>query len=502
MSTVSKAMYPVRSAYNYISNMRTAFDKLQRQLATGERAANLAEMGSSRFFDLSMRSRISRIDTYGESMKTIDLRLEVMDVTMSRMANLQSTQRTSVVPGSYGDGNANLGTTPLLAYSRLDEVLTLLNADISGRYLFGGGTTDVKPVVTAAVAMDGEAGRDGFRTIAGERRQADVGATGLGRVAVTTATDTVTLTEDGNHPFGFKLSTLSTSSPNISLTQPTGTPPDTLSVQFSTGSPPIPGETVTITLTLPDGTQKGLKLVASDAPEGPDQFLIGPDADATAASFGATLTSMLQKAAGSDLTAASAYAAAANFFNGEGQPVQRVDGPPFDTATALKTASPSDTVIWYRGEDSGDARKSVNAKIDDGTTINYGVQANEPGIIRLIQTLAAMGGQTYPNDDPTATGRYDAMATRQIDRLSETYNNNAGSIGVISVELSLAKTTMDYARERQLSHKAQLDGMLADIETIPPEEVSVQLLALRTRLEASYETTSMIAQLSLVNYLR
>src|SRR5690606_28657464 len=105
----------------------------------------------------------------------------------------------------------------------------------------------------------------------------------------------VTLAEDGDHPFGFKLSTLSTSSPNIALTQPTGASPDTLAVQFSTVSPPIAGETVTITLTLPDGTQKGLKLVASEAPDGPDQFLIGADADATAVSFGATLTSLLQK---------------------------------------------------------------------------------------------------------------------------------------------------------------------------------------------------------------
>lgn len=501
MSTISKAMYPVRSAYGYISDMKSTFDRLQQQLATGERAANLAQMGSSRFFDLSMRARISRIDTYGESMKTIDLRLEMMDVTMSRLGELQSTQRTSVVPGSYGDGKSNFGATPMLAYSRLDEVLALLNADIGGRYLFSGGKTDIKPVVTAAVAMDGEAGRDGFRTIAGERRQADLGASGLGRMTVNSTANSVTLVEDGDHPFGFKLSTLSTSSANVVLAQPTGTRPDSLSVSFS-ASPPIAGETVTVAVTLPDGSQEAVTIRASHAPEGMGEFLIGPDPDSTAASFASALQASLQKLAGNELAAASSYAAAANFFNGEGQPVMRVDGPPFDSATALVAASSLDTVFWYRGEDSGDARRSVDARIDDGTTISYGAQANEPGIVRLIQTLAAMASQTYPNDDPTSSGRYDAMANRQIERLSETNNNSAGSIGVISVELSLAKTTMDHARERQLAHKAQLDGMLADIETIPAEEVSIQLLALKTRLEASYETTALIARLSLVNYLR
>lgn len=502
MNTISKTMFPVRSAYNQIASLKETFDRLQRQLATGERAANLAEMGSSRFFDLTMRARLSRIDAYQSSMKTIGLRLEVMDVTMTRISELQATQRTSVVPGSYGNGNSNLSSAPLLAYSRLDEVLTLLNADLSGRYLFGGGKTDTKPVVTAAVAMDGEAGRDGFRVIAGERRQADLGAAGMGRVEVDRVGDTVSLTEDGDHPFGFKLSTLASSSTAITLTSPTGTPPDTLSVQFTTGNLPLAGETVTVALTLPDGSQEAIVLTATDGtPEGVNQFQIGVDGDTTAAAFETALAAAIEKTAGGKLAAASTYAAAANFFSGQGDQVMRVDGPPFDTATALVAASPATTVLWYRGEDSAEARKSVNAKVDDGTTINYGAQANETGLVRLVQTLAAMAEQVYPNDDETSTDRFDAMAARQIERLSDVHNNTSGSIGVMTVELSLAKTTMDYAGERQISHKATLDGMLADIETIPPEEVSVQILALKTRLEASYETTSLIAQLSLVHYL-
>ena len=35
----------------------------------------------------------------------------------------------------------------------------------------------------------------------------------------------VTLAEDGTHPFGLKLSTLSTTSAGITLTQPAGAPP-------------------------------------------------------------------------------------------------------------------------------------------------------------------------------------------------------------------------------------------------------------------------------------
>ena len=500
-TTIGKSMYPLNTSFNLISSMKKRYDALQTQLATGQRHSNLAEMGSSRFFDLSMRTRINKIDAYSETMKTVDLRLEVLDTTVSRLDTIESTQRTSVTPGGYGTGNINFNTTPTVAYSRLDEVMTLLNAEVGGRYLFGGSYIETKPVVSANVAINGENGRDGFRTVVGERKQADIGATGMGRVTVgAPATNSVSLTEDGAHPFGFKLSTLSTSSANVSLTQPSGIAPQSLTVAFG-ATLPIEGETVTIGFTLPDGTETAIVLTASAAADQPGEFQIGADADSTASNFSAALTNAIQSKTGTELSAASTYAAAANFFNGHGQQVMRVDGPPFDTATGLIPATSSDTVLWYSGQDSANARATVDAKVDDGTTINYGVQANETGILRLVQTLAAMSVETYPNGDPTSTGRFDAMADRQISNLSENNSNAGGSISTISVELALAHTTMEYSKDRQTTYSSHLKLMLTDLLTVPPEEVSMEILSLKTRLEASYETTSLIAQLSLVNYL-
>jgi flagellar hook-associated protein 3 FlgL len=42
---------------------------------------------------------------------------------------------------------------------------------------------------------------------------------------------------------------------------------------------------------------------------------------------------------------------------------------------------------------------------------------------------------------------------------------------------------------------------LDSIEGVSIEEVAAQVLALNTRLQASLQTTSMLAQVSLVNYL-
>ena len=498
MSIISNSMFPFRSSFQHISNMKDRFDKLQGQLATGQKAATLAEMGTDRFFDLTMRARLSKIAGYQDTIKWVSLRLDVMDTTMTRLDKLEADQRTLATPGGYGSGNINLATTPELSLARLDEVLDLLNASVDGRYLFGGSTTDKKPMMDVQSVLDGALGRDGFRTVVGERKLADAGPDGLGRLTIATAADTVSLAEDGIHPFGFKLSTLSTSSSSVALTQPAGSPPS-LSVQFA--ALPVAGEQVTIGLTLPDGTEEVIRLTASSGATEAGSYQIGADEAATAANFATALEASLEQFGKTTLAAASTFAAADNFFNGTGETVMRVDGPPFETATALVAATPADTVLWYQGEDGADPRGTVTAKIEDNTSVKYGVQANENGIVTLVRTLAAMAVETYPSADATSSGRFDGMAERQQERLSEAHNNEAGSVEVIAVELSLAKTRTGNISERLIAGDAQLNTMLEELEGISKEAVAMEMLALQTRLEASYQATSLVAQLSLVNYM-
>ena len=143
----------------------------------------------------------------------------------------------------------------------------------------------------------------------------------------------------------------------------------------------------------------------------------------------------------------------------------------------------------------------MTAKIEDNTSVKYGVQANENGIVTLVRTLAAMAVETYPSADATSSGRFDGMAERQQERLSEAHNNEAGSVEVIAVELSLAKTRTGNISERLIAGDAQLNTMLEELEGISKEAVAMEMLALQTRLEASYQATSLVAQLSLVNYM-
>ena len=502
MSIINRTMYPVQTSMNLIGKMQERFAQLQTQLATGQKASTLAEMGSDRYFNLSIRSRINRIEGYQNNIDMVNMRLEVFDQVVGRLDKVESDARGAITPSAYGSSNINFGTAPSFARSQLDEVVNLLNTDVDGRFLFGGGKVDQRPVESVAALLDGAGGKAGFRQVAAERLAADQGS-GLGRLTLsnTPGTDTVNLAEDGPHPFGFKLSTLtSTGTAGANLTVPAGAAPRSAAVQFA--AQPLEGSSITLGLTLPDGTEAGITLKAVSGPPADGEFQIGADANATALNFANALDVKLTTMAKTELASASNFAAADNFFNAHGQPVQRVQGPNFATATTLATADPTTTVLWYKGEDAGNARGTVKVKVDDTANVDYGAQANESGTLALVRSLAVVAIQSFTNADTTSQGRFDAVANRNFERLSESHNNEPGSIEMLSVELGNAQANIASISGRQDGYKAQLSGLLEDIETVPKEDVAMEILALQTRLQASYQATSLVAQLSLVNYLK
>jgi flagellin-like hook-associated protein FlgL len=493
-------MYPVQTSMDLISRMQNQFTTLQTQLATGQKASNLAEMGSDRYFDLSIRSRVNRLDGYSTNITVVNSRLDMFDQLTTRLSALQQDARGLITPNSYGSQDIVLGAVPVQAASSLDEVINILNSDINGRFLFGGSVTDKAPVADLTSILYGSAGKAGFKQVASERQQADVGD-GLGRLQIGGTAPNVSLTEDGDHPFGFKLSTVSASSAAVTLTTPTGTPPQSLNVQF-TGLP-IAGDSVTIGLTLPDGTQDGITLKAVTGTPDIGEFQIGADASQTAANFSAALQSTLQTHAQTTLVAASNNAAADNFFNGHGTAVQRVQpNPDFAHADTLVDADPTTTVMWYTGGDSVDPRASIQARVDDAQTVSYGAQANESGTLGLVRALAVLSVQTFDTSDPSTEGRFDAIATRNVQNLSVSNNGTQGSIEMLSIELNNAKVQVGDIKSRHEDYHAQMQGLLAGIEKSDANEVAVQISALQTRLQATYQTTALVSQLSLVNYIK
>ncbi len=88
-------------------------------------------------------------------------------------------------------------------------------------------------------------------------------------------------------------------------------------------------------------------------------------------------------------------------------PPQRVDGPPFDTATGLVDGTAANTVMWYTGEaGSQSARTTASARVDQSISVNYGLRANEEGIRWQMQNIAALAAISLPpGNDADVEGR-------------------------------------------------------------------------------------------------
>jgi flagellar hook-associated protein 3 FlgL len=469
--------------------MRKQLDDLQRQLGSGKKSTTYAGLGLERGLAVGLRSRLSALDAFGSSISHVDVRLNVAQTALGRLNDIGRDVKSAAVLSSAIASNGS--TIPQsAAYASLNEMLGLLNTQAGDRYIFSGLEAEKPAVASFEQVMDGDGTRAGFKQVVSERRQADLGTLGRGRMVITAPTTSSVQVAEETPPtvFGFKLASISSSLSNSTATGPAGAPP-AMSVNFS--GVPNPGETVQFRFNLPDGTNELITLTATtSATPGPNEFTIGLDADATAANVQAALTDSVETLANTALVAASAVAAADNFFNGT---PQRVSGPPA-TATALVAGTPADTVTWYTGEDGPDpARSTATARV------SYGMRANEEGIRWVVQNVAALAAVTFSPTDPDAVARNAALNARVGVNLGVPAGTQ--SIEEISTEIAGAQHTIQGAAERHRQTTSTLGGMLEQIEGVSTEEVAAQILALQTRLQASLQTTSLLYQTSLVNYL-
>jgi flagellar hook-associated protein 3 FlgL len=484
-----------------LRDTRAQLDDLQRQLVTGKKSQTFGGLGAGRITSLSMRARATEIGGYRETILSFQVRAKQLDLGLDQLAKMGDQLRSSTFLPQFDPDAAGKTSMQRYARSRLDEAVDVLNTEINGQRIYGGRKSDTRPVLDAQTIIDGDAaGRAGVRQLIVERKAADLGV-GTGRLTLGGAGSTATLQEDGTHPFGFKLTAASSTSAGISAVLTAGPPAD---VAFNVTAPPAPGEDIRFELTLPDGSTKAVALTARAAPLTPPatsgEFEIGGSNAATALNIRNAIALAIAQEAGVTLPAASAKAAADAFFAGSlSSPPLRVVGPPA-TATALAAGTAANTVIWYQGDDtSADPRATVAAKVDTSISVGLGVQANEEGLRRLMSNLAVFVTETFANT-PTDQGRYQVMSDRIRSSLGQT--NGVQRVQQIQLEISLAATTMKSAEDRHRTKLGLVENTIAEVEDASQEETAAKLLSLQTKMQASYQTTSILSRLSLVDYLR
>lgn len=486
-----------------ILNIKSQLDTLTQQLASGKKSTTYAGLGVDSGTATGLRAQISSIASYANTGTILNTRINVANLSLQGISDAGSQVKAAAAGATLTIDSNGQTAGQATAMASFTQVIALLNTEVGGRYMFSGRATDTPATASADAILNGTGTQAGLKQIIDERAQAD-GTTGLGRTVITSPTPTsVTIGEDvAGSPFGLKLSAITTTSASATVTGPAppaappGAPSE-MSVDLGATNP-SDGDKFTFTFNLPDGTSEKIELTASSATPTPaGGFPIGADSTATAANLNAALNTAVGTLANTSLVAASAIEASNNFFSSS--PPLRVDtssNPP----VALRNGTATDTVSWYTGENGTDpARGTAVAGIDQSISVQYGARANEDAFVTQLKNIAVYAAVTTNANNPNANGQLTALNSRIVDNLA--VHPGTQSIQDIQADFAGAQSAIATAKDRQTQTGSIAQSMLDSIQGINDNEVATKILALQTSLQASYQTTASLYQLSLLKFL-
>ncbi|MCA0399610.1 MAG: hypothetical protein LCH38_02210 [Proteobacteria bacterium] len=507
MSTFS-TLYPFaggnirqRHHANRLMDMRQTLDDLVRQMSSGKKSETYGGLGESRVSSLTFRNQQEIANGFTDVIDVTTIRLQVMTRSTNEMRTLAEKAR-SVMLGTRGTGGyPEITSAVKQVQAQFEQIVSSLNDQHEGLYLYSGRARDVRPVVDANTMIWGDGTNAGLRQVVDERRQADIG-TGNGRMLSTNVGTLTTLSEDAvGNPFGIKLvpGTAGGGMTNVTVVGPGGGPTN---ISFNFTGQPNPGERVTFTITLPDGKTKNIGFAVGVAGAADDTvFNVGATPADTALNLKNAIDGKLSSLASGELREASAKIASEQFFSGSNTVFPPRVQPPFATSTSYAVPGTRPTVIWYKGDDNlaVAARDTQRAAVDSGTFISFGARANEAPLRDTLVALGMFLSEDYPPNVASTKDRFDAATGRAIEIMNTTGGPNA----ILQMNSDFGRSTAQVieTKQRHNDRKEFLSGLLAEIENVDNEEVAVRLTSLRTQLEASYQATARVSQLSIVNYL-
>ncbi|MFY9954815.1 flagellar protein [Bradyrhizobium sp.] len=606
-----------------VQNINNQLTNLSTELSTGVKSQTYAGMGVNEGFAIAARAQLSNISAFTTTMTNVNTIISAANTGLQSLSQTAKSVQSSAAATPQNLGSSGQTIAQQNAQSQLSSIVGILNTQVGDRYIFSGSAINTPAVASADDIMNGAAAKAGLKQVISERQQADLGISGMGRLVITSPTPTsVKVAEDvAGSPFGFKLSSVTSLLTGSTVNGPAGSPA-AVSVDLGATNP-NPGDQVSFTFNLPDGTTESVQLTATNTTPPPTgSFAIGATSTATAANLNAALNSSISTLANTALVAASAVAAGDNFFNTDGtavgivvnnkaappapitgatllsgaaatdslaanfaagdtitvngkqisfvaagatgnqlnvtdsvqtllskidaitgtstpstvsggvitlhtdaaaslsvtssnaaafaalgfggtvtatQPPLRVGGAPLGSATTLVNGS-ANTVAWYTGNSGpGTARASSTVRIDQSQTVQFGAQANEQAIRSAIQSIAVFAAVTFSPSGINSAAQSAALSSRTVTNL--TPQTGQQTFQDIQTDLANAQSTMKDATARQTQTQTALQNMVDQTEGISQNQVASEILALQTSLQASYQTTALLAQLSLTKFL-
>ncbi len=148
---------------------------------------------------------------------------------------------------------------------------------------------------------------------------------------------------------------------------------------------------------------------------------------------------------------------------------------------------------FYTAPDDG---KPTQVLIGVNQTVSYNVKGNQPAFTDLMQGLSMLSMLSAPSTqlDSTAKSAILAQATSMIGQAQNELTTQQGQLGAVQAQLQQVSTAQQNAANATTQQ-------ISTLEAADPYATATNLSALQNQLEASYQVTEQLSQLSLSHYL-
>ena len=449
---------------------------------------------------LRLNAQLAALSSYDDTITnvgtTISLQQSGAAADRQRRQHRSGGDRAAAVFAIDSTGQTTAQKT---AQDQLSQIFSVLNTQGGNGYLFSGSAVNQPAVDTADHILNGNGAQAGLEQVIAERKQADLGADGLGRLVIPPASGSiVSVSEDAaGSPFGLKLAAVNSTLTGATVTGPTGSPAS-ISVDLGATNPNN-GDTITFTFALPDGTSADLAASGhdlDDARRQPVHHRRDAGGDRGQPAGGADRRRQPDRR--TSLSAASAMAASNDFFD---DPPLRVAGPPA-TATSLSRRHHGQhrLLVHRRQRVRLDPRIEPPRASTRRRRVSYGTQANEQAHPLDRAERRGAGGDHAIRKRPECIGELrraqsDASMRRSRARRRAEYRRHRGE------PRQCARRDERRAKPHQQTANTLTD-MLQSIEGVDTTQVGAQILSLQTSLSASLSTTARMSQINLLDLSR
>ncbi len=419
-----------------VQNLNNQLTTLSTQLSTGLKSTNYAGMGVNEGFAVAARAQLSNLTAFGTTMTNVNTIIAAANTGLQSLSDISGSVQSSASSSPQSLDSTGQSVAQENAATQLSSMVGILNTQVGDRYIFSGSAITTPAVASTDAIMNGTSTQAGLKQVMAEREQADLGTDGMGRLVVSQPTTTsVQVGEDAaGSPFGLKLNSVTSSLTGATVTGPSGSPA-AISVALGATNP-NPGDQVSFTFNLPDGSSQTVQLTATNtSPPPTGSFTIGATPADTASNLNTALTSSIGTLANTSLVAASAVVAGDNFFNTDSIAIggvatnQNTTPVPVSGTTALLSGAAGSDSLPSPGFAAGDTL-TVN-----GTTIQFynssttppGTPGSVTGTSYVDLATTTVGGLLGDIDTITGTTTPSTVSGGVI-----TLNDDAGSLSVTS----------------------------------------------------------------------